>query len=146
MGAHQAACQHHLAQGLNPNLVVTQTQILGRRQRLACAAHLVDVPLAGGTHRHRQRHGLSFPRGMEQRLVGLGPHRPEPLRTPHVMDPVHGAFPACAERLATGKASPVPIMLSRVTKAANSATDSCSLPSGRLGITKYRTSAVESQT
>jgi hypothetical protein len=37
-------------------------------------------------------------------------------------------------------------MASRVTRWANSACDKFSVPAGRLGKTKYRTSAVESQT
>src|ERR1700732_3667283 len=40
---------------------------------------------------------------------------------------------------------PVPIIESRVTKSANRASLRFSLPGGRWGTTRYRTSAVESQ-
>src|SRR5207249_2101382 len=72
---------------------------------------------------------------MEDRLVFLVFNRAHTVHAAHVVNSVHGSL-----TLAT------PIMESRVTSAASCSTFSLSLPAGLSGRTRYRTSAVLSQT
>jgi hypothetical protein len=112
---------------------------------VAGGAGLVDIPLAGGTHGQRQAQGAALPGGVEQRLVVFQMHRPEAVHAAHVMHAVHagpdevGPWAGAAALLlaaSAGKASPVPIIESRVTKPANCSRLQPSVPGGRMGTTR----------
>src|SRR6266516_6530540 len=72
---------------------------------------------------------------MEDRFVLLVFNRPHTVHAAHFVNSVHGSL-----TLAT------PIMESRVMTAASCSSFSLSLPAGLSGSTRYRTSAVLSQT
>src|ERR1700750_366978 len=76
---------------------------------------------------------------MEHRFIRLGLDLAEAVHAAHVVDAVHDGAPGVF-----GK--PVPIMLSRVTISASCSSLQPSVPFGRIGNTRKRVSAVESQT
>src|ERR1700761_7086806 len=76
---------------------------------------------------------------MEHRLIGFRLDLAEAVHAAHVVDAVHDGAPGVF-----GK--PVPIMESRVTISASCCSLQPSVPAGRIGSTKKRVSAVESQT
>src|SRR5262249_10203210 len=75
------------------------------------------------------------------RLVLLRPNGTERLHAPHVVSTVHARAP----RLIGGTRA-TPTIASRVTKAARASSLSPSVPVGRSGKTRNRSSAVLSQT
>src|SRR5438046_10391587 len=77
---------------------------------------------------------------MKNRFVALGLDLAEPVHAAHVVDAVHQATSLGF----FGR--PAPIMQSRVINLASSSSLQPSVPAGRIGTTKYRVSAVESQT
>src|ERR1700743_183527 len=76
---------------------------------------------------------------MKSRLVLFGLDLAETVHAAHVVNAVHDGAPGVF-----GK--PVPIMESRVTISASCASLQPSVPLGRIGSTRKRVSAVESQT
>src|SRR5262245_39054336 len=100
----------------------------------------VAVPLAPGAHGAVHHIDPSFPRLMEDRLILLVHHGPHPMHSTHVMHAIHGRPPCGEGTFAT------PTMESRVTSAASSSSVRFSVPAGRSGSTRYRRSAVLSQT
>ncbi len=76
---------------------------------------------------------------MEHRLVRLGLDLAEPVHAAHVVDAVHDGAPGVF-------GNPVPIIESRVTSSASCSSLQPSVPAGRIGSTRKRVSAVESQT
>src|SRR2546423_2334380 len=78
---------------------------------------------------------------MEDGLVLLVPDRAHVLHAAHVMHAVHALPPA-----GVSWTWATPIIASRVTSAASSSSVSFSLPEGLSGSTRYRSSAVLSQT
>src|SRR5579872_4394403 len=139
-----SVCQTLLDQKiLQPQLpfpVVRAPEIYRRRQALDAGPRLVDRPDAGITQRAVDRVGASLPGSVKHRLVRLRLDFAEAVHAAHVVNAVHqaasfGFF-----------ASPVPIMLSRVTSAASFSSLQLSVPAGRIGSTMKRVSAVESQT
>src|SRR3954471_18289307 len=81
---------------------------------------------------------------MEDRLVRLDFARAETVHAAHVMDRI--AHDAVSDPASLGFCgSPVPTMLSRVTSRASCSSLHPSVPSGRIGNTRNRVSAVESQ-
>src|SRR3984893_4508694 len=77
---------------------------------------------------------------MEHRLALFRLHFAEAVHAAHVVDAVHHAASLA------GFGRPVPIMQSRVTSVASFSSLQPSLPAGRIGRTRKRVSAVESQT
>src|SRR6195256_902932 len=76
---------------------------------------------------------------MKHRLVRLDLDLAEAVHAAHVVHAIHdGAFGVFGK--------PVPIMESRVTKSASCCSLQPSVPSGRIGSTRKRVSAVESHT
>ena len=76
---------------------------------------------------------------VKHRLVRLGLDLAEAVHAAHVVHAVHDGAPGVL-----GK--PVPIMESRVTSSASCSSLQPSVPAGRIGSTRKRVSAVESQT
>mmetsp|Transcript_7588 Transcript_7588/g.13099 ORF Transcript_7588/g.13099 Transcript_7588/m.13099 type:complete len:126 (-) Transcript_7588:387-764(-) len=95
----------------------------------------VNVPKAKAATGKRQGQRAGMPVGVKLHALRFGDHGPIAKSASHIMRPRHGAF-----------ANPHPIIESRVTKFISAASSSPSLPDGLCGITRYRTSAVESQT
>src|SRR5271166_1087067 len=127
-----------------PALVIGGSEIGEWRQIFERGAPAVDRPQAGGAHRPLQRQHPPLPIGMEHRLVGLGFDRAKALHAAHVVDRVrHRAASAWFSSGDFGR--PVPTMLSRVTSAASASSLQPSVPAGRIGTTRKRVSAVESQ-
>src|ERR1700680_5007629 len=93
------------------------------------------------THPHGTAHrqDATFPLGVKHRLVRLGFDLAEAVHAAHVMNAIHDGAPGVL-----GK--PVPIIESRVTSSASCCSPQPSVPSGRIGSTRKRVSAVESQT
>src|SRR5262249_10455825 len=109
-------------------------------QPLLGEAGSVDGPRSGIAQRALHRQHAPLPRGMKDRLVRLGLHLSEPVHAAHVVNAVHQ--PPSSGRLG----SPVPIIASRVTSCARRSSLQPSVPGGRIGSTRNRVSAVESQT
>src|SRR5258705_7137091 len=76
---------------------------------------------------------------MKHRLVRLGIDLAETVHAAHVVDAIHGGAPGVL-------GNPVPIIESRVTSSASCCSLQPSVPSGRIGSTRKRVSAVESHT
>src|SRR5580704_8456819 len=101
---------------------------------------MVDVPGPGVAQRPLHGEHAALPFLMERRLVGLDLDLAEAIHAAHVVYAVHDAISA-GER-----ARPVPIIESRVTRSARRCSLQPSVPAGRIGTTRKRVSAVESQT
>src|SRR5204863_9393080 len=99
--------------------------------------HHVDVPAAEESGGHRQRERAPLPIMMEDGLVRLGVHRTEAVHAAKIVDAVHarGAFTTAT-----------PIIASRLTSCASCSSVMPSVPAGRSGSTRYRSSAVLSHT
>src|SRR5208337_3918550 len=97
-------------------------------------------PEAGGAHRSLHRQHALFPVGVKDRLVRLGLDRAKAVHAAHIVDRVGHAAASCGDF-----ARPVPTMLSRVTSVASASSPHPSVPAGRIGTTRKRVSAVESQ-
>src|SRR4051812_48923055 len=110
-----------------------------RRQGLPIVARHIDVECAGGAHCAYHRQHARFPFGMKHRLVRLGLNFTKTVHAAHVVNAVHDGA-----RGVLG--NPVPIIESRVTSSASCCSLQPSVPSGRIGSTRKRVSAVESQT
>src|ERR1700694_1481382 len=76
---------------------------------------------------------------MKHRLVRLGLNLAEAVHAAHVVHAVHDGAPGVF-------GNPVPIIESRVTSSASCGSLQPPVPSGRIGSTRNRVSAVESQT
>src|ERR1700720_3745010 len=110
-----------------------------RRQRLAIEARGIDVECAGRTHRTHHRQYPRFPFAVKHRLVRLRLDLAETIHAAHVVHAIHDGAPGVL-------GNPVPIMESRVTSSASCCSFQPSVPSGRIGSTRKRVSAVESHT
>src|SRR5256885_16957740 len=77
---------------------------------------------------------------MEHRLVLLDQDATHAVHAAHVVDAVHRSAPFGGGTFAT------PTIASRVTSAASCSSGQPSVPAGRSGKTRYRSSAVESHT
>src|SRR5579863_8060982 len=140
VSASQAARNDHILQAQRPFAVIGRRQINVRRQGLDAGAAFVDGPGADRPHGAVERQAAAFPGGMKHRLVFFRLDFAEAVHAAHVVNAVHQATsPGDFGRL-------VPIMLSRVTKAASFSSPQPSVPAGRIGSTRKRVSAVESQT
>src|ERR1039458_2581744 len=133
VGDQGALLEQRLQSG-EPYLVVAHRQIFSRWAVLAYEARHVDIPAAWGAHGQRQREGALLPVGVEHRL-----DRPKAVQAAHVLRAVHFKSFGCF-------GNPVPIMESRVTSSASFSSLQPSVPAGRIGMTRYRISAVESHT
>src|SRR5204863_3081519 len=102
----------------------------------------IDVPLAADRSQDaRQGIDTPFPFGMKRRLAFFVHDRTHAVHAAHVVDAVHTRPPGFEiVTLLT------PIIESRVTSAASCSSVIRSVPAGRSGSTRYRTSAVLSQT
>src|SRR5262249_9639048 len=119
-----------------PFFVVRSAQVVCRRHPLAGVARHVDVPPArpGG---ERQRESAALPIMVEHRFVRLGRDRAHAVHASHVVHAVHRLG---ASTFAT------PIIASRVTSWASCSSVMPSVPAGRSGMTRERSSAGLSQT
>src|SRR6185437_1935413 len=135
----KALGDQHVLEPEQPLLVVGARQIDMRGQGLAVEARSIDVEGAGRAHGPHHRQHAAFPPRMEHRLVRLDLDLAETIHAAHVVHAVHDGTPGVF-----GK--PVPIMLSRVTSSASFSSLQPSVPLGRIGSTRKRVSAVESQT
>src|SRR5438132_1630733 len=77
---------------------------------------------------------------MKHRFVSLDHHGTHAVHAAHVVDAVHGDAAFGDGTFAT------PTIASRVTRAASCSSVQPSVPAGRSGRTRYRSSAVESHT
>src|SRR2546427_2112678 len=112
-----------------------------RRQESNRGRAGVAVPLARATSRGVRRVYPPLPDRMENRLVFFILNRAHALHAAHVVHAVHSFPPGRgAGTLAT------PTIASRVTSAASWSSVMFSVPEGRSGRTRYRSSAVLSQT
>ena len=122
---NQLVFQEQLHKSLQPDAVVANSQILGRRHRLPGSARFIQIPCAGCAHCQRDGKNIPFPVMVEQMLivqgmsVGFGSKTTKTLQAPHIVDAVH------ADKPDTGKASPVPIIELRVTSMASSCSLRC---------------------
>src|SRR5665811_2413959 len=135
----QGALLEQRLQSGEPYLVVAHRQIFSRWAVLAYEARHVDIPAARGARGQREREGALLPVGVEHRLVLLRRDRPKAVQAAHVLRAVHFKSFGCF-------GNPVPIMESRVTSSASFSSLQPSVPAGRIGMTRYRISAVESHT
>src|SRR5262244_3773246 len=120
-------------------LVVARRKVLGPRHLLARVAGHVQVPLAEVAGGHGESEHPRFPFHVENWLALLNLHRAEPVHPAHIVDAVHRRSAAGGVTFAT------PIIASRVTIPDSLSSLHPSVPSGRSGRIRYRTSAVESQ-
>src|SRR5476651_812974 len=134
--ADQLAVEQRALQAEEPFLIIRGREIDRRRYRLARKSLHVDVEVSVGAHRPHHGHHAALPPMMEGGLVGLDLDFAEAVHAAHVVHAVHDST--------LGR--PVPIMLSRVTIAASCSSLQPSVPAGRIGSTRKRVSAVESQT
>src|ERR1043166_7765974 len=123
-----------------PQLVIAQRKIFGRRTVFAREARHVDVPAAGHAHCEREREGPLFPFVVEDWLVRLGPDRTVSMGAAEILTAVHFGI-SFGDR-----ARPVPIMESRVTRSLSLSSLQPSVPAGRIGSTMKRVSAGGAQT
>src|SRR6202034_1888964 len=114
-------------------------EINRRRQRFPVKARGIDIERARGAHGAHHRQDAAFPFGMKHRLVRLRLDLAKAVHAAHVVHTVHDGAPG-------GFGKPVPIMESRVTSSASCCSLQPSVPSGRIGKTRKRVSAVESHT
>src|SRR5262249_8103235 len=127
-----------------PALIIRRAQVGNRRQIFERGAPAIDGPKPGGAHRPLHREHPFLPFGMENRLVGLRLDTTKPLHAAQVVDRIrHDAAPDLSSSGDLG--SPVPTIQSRVTSAASCSSLQPAVPSGRIGTTRKRVSAVESQ-
>src|SRR5271155_4624222 len=138
--AYQAMLDENAFQRFAPALVIGGGEIAQRRQIFLRGAKGVERPQGGVAHRPRHRRHSLFPGHVKYRLVGFGHDRAEAVHAAHVVDRV-------GHRVTSGGdfGSPVPTMLSRVTSWASRSSLQPSVPAGRIGTTRNRVSAVESQ-
>src|SRR5262249_2476728 len=108
----EAALYQQLLQTLDPFLVVREHVVV--RQGLAGAATHVDIPLTARPHGQRECERLTLPIGMEPLPLGLRDHAPLTVPTAEIR------VRSITHELVSGPlGSPVPIIESRVTSAAN---------------------------
>ncbi len=112
ISVQQSALRQQFLQTLDPDRVVAELRIRGKR--FARTAAHVDVPRSGRAHGHRERQRTALPIGMEQLTLRLRNDATVPdLSTKiGVRSIAHGRLPGAGTR-------PVPIMESRVTSAAS---------------------------
>ena len=120
-----------------PVFVVRCRQILGRRHLLNDGAKLRRSPVTG---EHVQREHFSFPRGVKDRFVFFNNYGAVAARPAKVVGADHLVIPELCDGTS---ARPVPIIESRVTRSASAASSQPFVPGGRIGRTRYRSSAVE---
>src|SRR5262249_231987 len=101
----------------------------------------VDIPLSPGARRRKDGRDATLPASMKHRFVCSALNGTEGFHASHVVRTVH-AFAPCLN----GRTMPTPTMASRVTSSASSLSLSPSVRAGRCGKTRYRNSAVLSQT
>src|SRR6185437_1291382 len=134
------AVDHRLLERQEPLLVIGAGEIDRGREALAREALRVDVHAAVRAHGAHHGHYAAFPFVMERRLVLFDLDSAEAVHATHVMYAIHFVFSSGAF------GTPVPIMESRVTISASCSSLQPSVPAGRIGRTRKRVSAVESQT
>src|SRR5512143_3846693 len=101
---------------------------------------MVDVPGTGVCHRSLDGEHAPFPRSVKHRLILFDLDFAEAIHAAHIVHAVH-------QRISLGfLGGPVPIMESRVMSSASFSSLQPSVPAGRIGNTRKRVSAVESQT
>src|SRR5262249_20459916 len=136
---HQAALGKQRLEPGKPDFEIALVQVIRGRPVLACEAPHVDVPFAGPSCRHGQRENAALPFSVKSRLVRFPHDWTKSMTSAHVMHAIHRGFSGSVGR-------PVPIMQSRVTIDARRSSLHPSVPGGRIGRTRYRSSAVESHT
>src|SRR5262249_28333503 len=109
------------------------------REQLAVETRGVDLERAAGEHAACQTQHAALPPMVKHRFVLVWLDLAETVRAAHVVHAVHDAAPGVL-------ANPVPIMELRVTRSASCVSLKPSVPAGRIGSTRKRVSAVESQT
>src|SRR6516165_1335981 len=137
--ADKALVDQEIFETEQPFLVVGAGEIDMRRQGLAIETGRVDVEGARSPQRAHHRQHAALPFRVEHRLIGLRLDLAKAVHAAHVVHAIHDGAPGVF-----GK--PVPIMESRVTRSASRSSPQPSVPSGRMGSTRKRVSAVESQT
>ena len=111
----------------DPFLVIGEARVILRGQAFARVPRGIDVPRAKPARRQRQRQRASVPIPVEGHdPLRLGQDGTIAVAPAHVMRPGQDGTPG----------SPVPIIESRVTRAARSASPNPSVPAGRIGMTR----------
>src|SRR5215510_9860245 len=101
---------------------------------------MVDIPGTSVCHGSLHSEHAALPRSVKHRLVLFDLDFAEAVHAAHIVHAVH-------QRFSLGfLGRPVPIMESRVTSSASFSSLQPSVPAGRIGNTRKRVSAVESQT
>src|SRR5215510_7900903 len=101
---------------------------------------MVDIPGTSVCHGSLHSEHAALPRSVEHRLAFFDFDFAEAVHAAHIVHAVH-------QRTSLGfLGRPVPIMESRVTSSASFSSLQPSVPAGRIGSTRKRVSAVESQT
>src|SRR5579872_2791163 len=124
---------------VKPFLIVRTGKINVGRQHFPIKARGVDVEGTGRAHRAHHGEYAAFPSRVKHRFIGFDFDLAEPVHAAHVVDAVHDGHPGVL-------AKPVPIIESRVTSSASCSSLQPLVPSGRIGNTRKRVSAVESHT
>src|SRR5579863_240771 len=137
---NRVATQQTIYKRLEKTLIVTHSQIVGGRKNLKFVAKVPAPRRAEPAGRAHERPCATFPCLVKHGLVRVIVDRPHVLHPAHVVDAVH-AVPA----FRGGSTLATPTMASLVTSAASSSSLRLSVPAGRSGRTRYRTSAVLSQ-
>ena len=119
-----------------PPLVVARPEVVGRRHPLPPGARYIEVPPPPGAHGQGEGEGPPLPLGVEHRLILLPDDWSEAGPPAHVVDAVHRAASARAAGRSGAWTLAVPIMASRVTRAASSSSSIPSVPGGRSGRTR----------
>src|SRR5580704_19054574 len=128
-GSNEAALFKPRDQPGQPFLVIGHPQIIGRPDTLDRMPARINVPFPESGCCAVERQNAALPRLVKDRLVGLRRDRPHLMHAAHIVDAVHREAPASVTLA-------VPIIASRVTRAASSSSLICSEPAGRSGNTR----------
>ena len=130
LGGSEAVLDHQIFEANNPQCIIAQREIFGRRNALARLSKGVQGPRATRACGIIERENAPLPLGVKDRLVRLDLHRAEAMHAAHICCAVHRATSS------TCLGNPVPIMLSRVTRSARRSSLQPSVAAGRIGTTR----------
>ena len=126
----QALLDEQGQEPFEPDFVVARSEIVRWRDAFPGVPGHVEVPASEKAASEGEGEDAPLPLDVEHRLVRLRPHRPEAVHAAEIVAPVHRFRPSAGAR-----ASPTPIIESRVTSAASSSSLMPSVPEGRRGTT-----------
>src|SRR5579884_780058 len=141
---HQARLHKQFFQPGQPVFIISMPQIIRRVLAFTRMARHVAVPPPQRPDRSDQAEHALLPIGVEDGFLRLrlSVDAAQPMHAAQIVRAVHDAFATSCGDLARS----TPIMEFRVTNWASCSSLQSSVPAGRSGNTRYRTSEVESQT